>query len=1226
MQCSLPAVSAITGGTGQGHLIHFMEATMQQIGLVVRRLAVSIQVFSLMVLLLATCTVRAQIAGAGNIQGTVTDPTGAVIPNAIVTLTEESTQVKRTAKSDSGGVYIFPNINVGTYSVTVGSSGFETYTKTGNVLEVGSNISINVTMTVGRADQKVEVHSDSLALQTEDVSFKQTIDQRDITEMPLNGRQLTSLLTLSGGTAPAAGNDFANGSKYSYQTIAVSVTGGMGNSTLWRLDGGDNNDYMGNGNLPFPFPDAVSQFSVESTGLGAQDGMHAGGMVNMVTRSGSNLYHGAAFEFIRNNIIDATNFYVIPPNGPGSGKDRLHQNQYGGTFGGPVRIPKLFNGTDKLFFFAGYQFLESKSATGNTTAHVPTAANLAGDFSITAPPTTAAAGASGACQTTATQLVDPLTGAALPGNKYNQPGGPALPTFNPQSLALLKYLPPINPNVDINNCGVVQYAIPSQLFDKQFVTRVDYTLNAKNNLYARYLLDGYQLPAFFFPNNILVTTQSGNPLQRVQTFTLGESYSISSRTVNSAHVTVLRRVNNRGYNPSDINAGNLGVNLTYAVPVGLQLTANKFTIGGGTNSVSHFNDNTLAFDDDVTMVRGRHQIVFGGEFVRNQLNITNSFEGNGFFTFGTAFSSYGPSGVQGSKPKQIGDGSLDFLEGTMSAFVQSKEQQNALRAPIPSLYVQDTFHATKKMTIVAGLRWDPEFMPVDVFNRGSIFSMSAFLANQHSSVYPTAPAGSLYYGDPGVPRGFTQNSPWQFDPNVGISYDISGNGKTVVRAGAEYIYDEPNFFTGQRINQNPPFATAISQAANGYIPFSTPWNVPAALQSTATIQTNPFPSVDSFTAKATATTAVFTPNLQYIVLPTRFRPAATMQWTASIQHEFPHGWQLQFDYIGNKSSHDQLGLPLNPVQFIPGNWNGPGSCVAPGIGAITGTGTGPCSTTSSSNYIARSKLVLTNPSQGLSYSTGGAGSVFVGDEGMSNYNGLITSINHRLSSTFSLLANWTWSKCLDIEDNQGDVAGTTVENPNNPAMDYGPCGFDYRHIENIVIVAKSQFSFSNRIERATLNNWEFAPLIHIQSGAPFNVTAGPDNSLTDVNNDRPNLVQGVPVYQKVKFRQQSGVANREYLNPAAFAQIPTSAFGTYGNISRNAFRAPPAFQMDAQVSRIFPIYERLAMTLRLEAYNVLNHPNFGSPDAKVSDGAFGQISGTNLTTARVFQGVMKFTF
>jgi hypothetical protein len=774
--------------------------------------------------------------------------------------------------------------------------------------------------------------------------------------------------------------------------------------------------------------------------------------------------------------------------------------------------------------------------------------------------------------------VDPITGATLPGNKYNQPGGPTLPAWSAQALALMNYLPPINPAVDIYNCGVVQYAIPSQTYDKQFITRVDYTLNAKNNLYGRYLLDGYQLPAFYFNpptstnGGILVTTQSGNPLQRVQTFTLGENYTISSSTVNSAHVTVLRRVNDRGYNPNDINAGNLGVALTYAQPAGIQLTTaggvGGFSLGGGTNSISHFNDNTLAFDDDVTLVRGRHQMVFGGEFVRNQLNIGNVFEGNGVFAFTGIYSASGP---KGGTP--VGSASLDFLEGTMSSFVQSKEQQNALRAPIPSLYFQDTFHASKQLTIVAGVRWDPEFMPVDVFNRGSIFSMSAFLANQHSSVYPNAPAGSLYYGDPGVPRGFTKNSPYQFDPNFGLTYDLRGNGKTVVRAGAEYIYDEPNFFTGQRVQQNPPFATAISQASAGYIPFGTPWSVPASLTSTATINSNPFPSVASLTVKPTPGTGVtFSPNLQYIVLPPQFHPAATMQWTASIQQEFGHGWQVQFDYVGNKSSHDELGTPLNPTVFVPGVWNGPGSCTAPGIGTIAGTGTGACSVATSGNYLARSLLVLENASQGNSYSTGGGGSVLVGDEGMSNYNGLITSINHRLSSTFSLLGNWTWSKCLDIEDNQGDVSGTTVENPNNIRMDYGPCGFDYRNIENFVLVVKSNFSFSNRLEKLAVNGWEFAPLIRIQSGAPFTVTSGQDNSFTDVGNDRPNLVPGVPVYQKVASRAQI-MDRAEALERSTKA--PGQRDGVLGQSALMILRALLCHFLDTKSGRLDPSYRQI---------------------------------------------------
>ena len=294
-----------------------------------------------------------------------------------------------------------------------------------------------------------------------------------------------------------------------------------------------------------------------------------------------------------------------------------------------------------------------------------------------------------------------------------------------------------------------------------FVTRGDWTINAKNNLYGRYFIDGYQAPAFYSPTNILITTQSGNE-QRVQSLTLGEAYTISSRTVNTAHLTLMRRRNNRGYSSEDINANDLGVNLYQAEKNGLQLAATRFTIGGGTNSVAHFNDNTLAFDDDVTMIHGKHQFVFGGQWVQNQLNISNAYESNGTFTFTGVYSGNGPNGGTAT-----GDPELDFLQGALQAFQQSKFQQNALRGPIPSLYIQDTYRASPRLTVTGGLRWAPAFMPVDVFNRGVVFNMADFLANKGSSIYPNAPAGALYYGDPGVSRQFTKNSPWQFSPNLG---------------------------------------------------------------------------------------------------------------------------------------------------------------------------------------------------------------------------------------------------------------------------------------------------------------------------------------------------------------------------------------------------------------------------------------------------------------------------
>jgi hypothetical protein len=248
------------------------------------------------------------------------------------------------------------------------------------------------------------------------------------------------------------------------------------------------------------------------------------------------------------------------------------------------------------------------------------------------------------------------------------------------------------------------------------------------------------------------------------------------------------------------------------------------------------------------------------------------------------------------------------------------------------------------------------------------------------------------------------------------------------------------------------------------------------------------------------------------------------------------------------------------------------------------------------------------------------------------------------------LANYTWSKCLSLSDAQGDYAATQVENPNNPALDYGPCGSDFRNIENIVVITKSNFHMSNRITSYIVNNWELAPLVHIQSGAPFTVTSGQDNSFTNIGNDRPNLVPGVPIYLHQQIRSGTGQANRGYLNPAAFAQVtagcPTpispvtcAGYGTYGNIKRNSFRGVTNYQFDAQISRIFPIHESLNFTLRLEAFNVLNHPNFNLPTgtttgtpggptgqmAVLTSGTFGQVS-TTANQPRIFQGSIKFNF
>ncbi len=1212
---------------------------MKQIRFFVGRSAIVRAICVVTLLIVSACTAHAQLAGTGTIQGTVTDATGAVVPKATVTLINVASGVKHVTQTNGVGAYLFPNVQIATYTLEASAPGFESFVQTNIVLEVGSNIAINPKLQAGASNQTVEVHADALALQTEDTSYKQTIDKADVSEMPLNGRQMTALITLSGGSSPAPGGDFT-GSKYSYQTISVSVAGGMGNTTEWKLDGADNNDYMSNANLPFPFPDAVQEFSVESIDLGARGGEHSGGLVNVITRSGTDRYHGDAFEFLRNNYLDATNFFA-------ASKDTLHQNQFGGTIGGPI-IP----GHHKLFGFAGYQRTDSVYQTSVNKMYIPTAANLQGDFSATDPGTYNSS--TGLCSN---QLYDPLTGTPLYDaatgtcNKYSTP-----PTFNSAAVALMKYMPTSgSPGVASYNpnSGEVQFSIPGAVYDNQFVTRVDYAINSKHSIYGRYLIDGYQYPAYYYPNNILVTFQAPGEYQRVQSAVLGETWTISSNLVNNVHIMGTKRVDHRRSASGGPDSNTIGITGYNAYPAFLQIGASTsganhtWSTYCGTCSPGYFNLDDEGISDDLTWVKGKNQIGIGGEFLRIHFNENVGYQADGDFTFNGQFSGSGPTGEINGKIV-LGDSNLDFLWGAMSAFSQSKEQELALRGIVPSLYVEDTFNATPRLTFVGGIRWSPEFMPVDYFNRGSTFDYASFLAGIHSTVYPNAPAGSFFYGDPGVSRQFTKNTPWQFSPNIGASWEPFGSGNTVIRGGMEVAYDLANYYTTNRVHQNPPYATDSSPNQIAPLCFTEPWltgGTGYGCNQVGGANTSPYPQPE-----IPPSTIAFPQQGQFIALPSTFHTSNTLQWTLSVQHQFPRGWQAQLDYIGNRTRNMPIGTAINQAVYTPGTWGagatGCGSVVTTGLAAAAAGTTNPkvgspCSTTS--NEQARFVLTEASPSQGNLYQGGGA-SALVNDIAWANYNGLVASIQHRLSSTFSLLSNYTLSKCLNIYDAQGDQGGNGPMDPNDIGLDYGRCGSDYRNIFNTTVVATSNFRSLHGLAGYMVNNWELAPLFHILSGAPINVTSGTDISLTDIGNDRPNLVPGVDPVHEVKIQGGSAAntqANHGYLNPAAFCSNQTTcsdpvAAGTYGDVSRNSVNGPMFFQFDAQISRIWDFTERWKLDTRLEAFNVPNHPNFSNPSSSnPAGGSFGTITstagGTSLAnipalTARVFQGSIKIIF
>jgi hypothetical protein len=809
----------------------------------------------------------------------------------------------------------------------------------------------------------------------------------------------------------------------------------------------------------------------------------------------------------------------------------------------------------------------------------------------------------------------------------------------------MTYMPTINPAIDTLNQGEVSFKIPSEVFDNQFVTRVDYTINPRNNFYARYMIDGYQAPSFFAKggNNggILLTSQAPGNYERVQTAVASESFTWTPNLVNSFHASGSKRVDLRQSAPG-INGNSLGIVQYDEVPTNLELEVTggiaAWNTYCGTCSNGFFNVDDEGASDDLTWIKGQHQLVIGGEFVKVHFNEVAGFQANGNYSFNGEFSANGPVGGSSG-----GNGNLDFLMGAMNTFAQSKEQQLALRGPVPSAYIQDTYHMSRRLTLAGGIRWEPEFLPRDQYNRGSTFSMAAFLANQTSSVYPNAPAGTFFYGDPGVTKSFSSNPIWNFNPNFGATWDPFGNGSTVIRGGLQLAYDEANFYTTNRNHQNPPFATNVPVSATGPICFSEPWLTGGVGNGCAQVggtNSSPFPQA----VVPTPSTAVFPAQGQWIEISNPFKVSDTLQWTLSVQHEFPRGWQAQVDYIGNKTSNMPIGAELNPAIFTPGVWgaNGTGcgnvQIAGPAAVAAKTVGGGKvgtaCSTTG--NQQARFAFTEANPAQGNQYGGGAANGVIqINTNAYANYNGMVATLQHRLSSTFSLLTNFTWSRCNNIADAAGDLSGTTLQNPYNPRGDYARCGSDYSKIFNTTVVYKTAFPLHGAV-KYIVNDWEIAPLVHILSGGPINVVSGQDNSLTLTANDRPNLVFNLPTKTGTKLQggtNTASIANRGWLNAAAFCGAATTcttnpvALGTFGNLPRNAVDGPMFLQNDGQITRMFSVAEKINLTFRLEAFNILNHPSFSNPGATLTSKTFGEISGTATgASARVFQGGLKVSF
>ena len=1088
--------------------------------------------------------VGAQQVNVAQVSGRVTDGTGAAVAGAAVKMLETQRNIGHMATTDEQGQYLLPGLPVGSYQLEVKKDGFKTYTQTGIVLHVDDHVTLNAVLVVGSLSETVEVKAAAALIQTENASVSNVVDSQRISELPLNGRYVTQLVLISGASMSAPGGD-ETGSKNFYSSVTISVAGGQANGTNYLLDGGDNNDTFSNVNLPFPFPDALQEFSVETSSLPARNGLHPGGVVNLVTKSGTNSFHGSAFEFYRDGAFNAAPHSFLTASG-GSVPDNLLRNQFGGVVGGKII-------KDKLFFFAGYQGTRQHSASSAST-HTATAAALAGDFTTLASP-----GCTGT--TTGKTLKAPFVG-----NQVNPS------SFDPVAVKLFSggYVP-----ISTDPCGLLKYVLPAIDNENQEIGRIDYVFSARHNLYGRYFIDDFQAPPPFDIHNLFLTQTPGN-WERAQSLTIGDSYSISSSLVNSFHATASRRRDNRGVNPNDINPTTLGSNMYVAIPNFLLTSiSGYFGLGCGTCAPGHFNVNSWTEADDIDWIRGRHHFAFGGLLIRTQNNTLTGFDENGTFTWNGTFT---------------GDGLADFLVGKYSAFTQSRAQQVAYRSTIPSFYGQDTIRLGPKLTLTAGLRWEPTLWPSDLFRRGSIFDMNAFLQNQHSAVYANAPAGMLFFGDPGVPAAFTNNHLMNFAPRFGIAWDPSGNGKQSIRAGYGIFYDSAMVWYSQRLTSNPPVVNQIDNSS-GCGTFSNPWlNYSNATGcGSANSNQNPFP----------ASGAIFPGGSFWVSFPPDMRPMYMQQWNLSWERQFFGNWAFSLSYLGNRSVHIPLSYDFNAPQVTAA------ACVAAPGGTCQGN---------AANETSRRFLTLIAGGASAPQNPGEIGALDLAfDSGFSTYHALLASLNHRFGKGFSLNTNYTFSKCMSIGDFNGDLRGTYFQIQNNPRADYAVCNFNITHIFNATMVADSPFHGRGAM-RWFLGGWQLAPGIRAQSGWPIDVRTGTDTSATGEGNDRPNIVPGQPLYINQWQPCNTTGTTQCYVvfNKAAFA---APAIGTFGNVGRDFLRSPGTFNIDMAITRIFPIREQKQIEFRFEAFNAINHfnPSIGGPGATagINSSNFGRQSGAS---------------
>ena len=707
------------------------------------------------------------------------------------------------------------------------------------------------------------------------------------------------------------------------------------------------------------------------------------------------------------------------------------------------------------------------------------------------------------------------------------------------------------PSAQADPCGRVQYGIPNNNKEHQALSKVDYTLSNRQAVFARYLYAVYENPATYDGKNVLTLSRTGQKNQ-AHSVVVGHNLVLSS-FVNALRVTSNRTINDRPL-PEYFTATDLGSRIVSPLKgyVGINVTGNGFAVGNGGTNPGYFNSNGIQIADDVDFIKGNHQVAFGGNWIHTRIETLNNRPTNGAFTF---------------NGQSTGLSLADFMVGAVSGgFLQGNPVYDYDDHDYVGAYVQDDWRVRDNLTVNAGLRWEP-FLPIrNTYSWVSHFEQSRFDQGLKSKVYPQAPAGLIFPGDDGYPgRGASKSVMSQFAPRLGAIWTPGRDGKTSVRAAWGIFYDTPHLFFNTRFANNPPWGAQIT-ISNPVGGWADPYlNYPGG---------NPFPALATDWK-----TAPFPAFGVYVNAPLALKPTALHQWNISAQRQLGD-WMVSASYLGNRSVHLWRATELNPAVFAPG--------------------------ATTTNTPQRRQLILKNPVEGQAYGTIGQ----VDDTGTSLYNGLLLSAQRRLKSNFSVLTNWTLSKCMS-DPATTEITGPTIVDPNNPDLDYSYCSSDRRHVINVSLVARTP-GFSNTALRAILGGWQFSPLVRWQSGNRSSVTTGIDNALTGVGGQRGVQILDDPY--------GDGTPNN-YLNRAAFT---TPAAGTYSTLAPFTVVNPSRLQNDLAVTRSVKTSAGQTLQFRWEIFNVINKVNYNAPTTALNSANFGRILGAG--DPRIMQFAFKVDF